>query len=77
MTINVDIPVTLTFSIFSLGVFGFVAYVLKEPDKFEKVIRLASKIFRFCSKRAELCYVKYDIQSRLNSFIEKVHKNVP
>lgn len=77
MTINIDMPITISIGLFSMGTLGLVAYVLKEPDKFEKVIRLASKIFRFCSTRAELCYVKYDIQSKLNGFIRKVQKNVP
>ena len=77
MTINIDMPITISIGLFSMGMLGLVAYVLKEPDKFEKVIRLSSKIFRFCSTRAELCYVKYDIQSKLNGFIRKVQKNVP
>ena len=46
MTINIDMPITISIGLFSMGMLGLVAYVLKEPDKFEKVIRLSSKIVR-------------------------------
>ena len=37
MTINIDMPITISIGLFSMGMLGLVAYVLKEPDKFEKV----------------------------------------
>ena len=74
---NINITFSITIGLFSLGTLGFIGYILKEPDKFEKVIRLIAKMFRYFSKKAELLYVKYDIQSSLNSFIITIKRNVP
>ena len=77
MNFYITIPVTITIGLFSIGLIGAIAYVLKEPDKCEKALRLITKVFRYVSKKAELCYVKYDIQSKLNGFIKTIKKNVP
>ena len=74
---NINITFSITIGLFSLGTLGFIGYILKEPDKFEKVIRLIAKMFRYFSKKAELLYVKYDIQSSLNSLIITIKRNVP
>lgn len=77
MNINITIPVTITVSLFSIGLLGAIAYILKEPDKCEKALRLVTKVLRYFSKKAELYYVKYDIQSKLNGFIKTTKKDVP
>lgn len=77
MNFNITIPVTITFSVFSIGLLGFIAYIFKEPDKCEKTLRLVTKLLRYFSKKAELYYVKYDIQSKLNGFIKTTKKDVP
>lgn len=76
MTINIAFPITLSL-LGSIGIIGFIAYVLREPDKSEKAICLISRLLKFISTKAERTYVKFSVQSTINGYINKVHKDVP
>jgi hypothetical protein len=76
---NFYIPVQITFSFVLIGglsVFTFV-FFLKNPDKLEAWIALICKCFRCISKTAEEKYVKYKVQSSVNSFIVDTRKTIP
>lgn len=60
---------TLTFA-------GLFIYYLRNPEKFEKLIALLSKTFRFISNKFDRSYVKYDLQGKINDYLKKVSKKV-
>jgi len=58
--------------IFTVTLLGLFIYYLRNPEKFEKLVTLANKYLKNIFKFAEYNYVKYDIQSSLNTYIKKV-----
>ncbi|WP_228235681.1 hypothetical protein [Allomuricauda sp. M10] len=61
-------------STFSLA--GAFIYFLLNPEKFEKLIALLSRLLRFISSKVDRTYVKYDLQGKINDYLKKVSKRV-
>lgn len=56
---------------------GLVAYMIKNPEKIELWISLLCRFSRFCSKKAEYAYVKYNAQHAINAFLALMKKQMP
>lgn len=76
-TVNFIIPLSFSFIIGGFSVFGIVIYFVKNPEKFEKWVALFCSYFRYISKSAEKTYVKFSVQSTVNSFVADLSKDVP
>jgi hypothetical protein len=77
--VNINIYVTISIvSIVSLITGGsIVAHYLKHPDKLEYLLAFFNKIFKGFMKKAEYNFIKYDVQSRVNSYVSDISKKVP
>lgn len=53
---------------------GLFIYYLLNPEKFEKLIALLSKSFRYLSNKFDRSYIKYDLQGKINDYLKKVSK---
>jgi len=68
---NISVWAVSTFTL--LGLF---IYFIKNPEKFEKLIALLSKWFKFLCKKFDYSYIKYDLQGKINDYIKTVSKKV-
>ena len=55
---------------------GLFIYYLRNPEKFEKLIAILSKFFKFVSKKFDYSYIKFDLQGKINDYLKKVSKRV-
>ncbi|MCH7524521.1 MAG: hypothetical protein IIC74_05815 [Bacteroidetes bacterium] len=63
-------------TISTLTLAGLFIYYLRNPEKFEKLIAVLSKFFRFISNKFDRSYIKYDLQGKINDYLKKVSKRV-
>ena len=63
-------------TISTITLVGLFIYYLRNPEKFEKLIALLSKFFKFLSNKFDRTYVKYDLQGKINDYLKKVSKRV-
>lgn len=74
---NFDISVwTISTTATTVTLFGLFVYYIKNPEKFEKLIAILSKWFRFVCKRFDYSYIKFDLQGKINDYIKTVSKKV-
>lgn len=76
-TINFNFNIDLSIWMFStITLFGLFTYFIKNPEKFEKLIALISKVLKFISNKFDRSYIKYDLQGKINHYLRKVSKRV-
>lgn len=77
--LDLNVTVTITFSMVIGIVIGgsVVAHYLKHPDKFERLCSLFYKSIKWLFNSAENKFIKYDIQYRVNSFVDDLYKKIP
>ena len=63
-------------TISTVTLIGLFVYYLRNPEKFEKLIAVLSKFFKFVSNKFDRTYVKYDLQGKINDYLKKVSKRV-
>lgn len=56
---------------------SLIVHFIKNPEKFEKLLSILYKGFRYICKTAEYKYVKYSVQATINNFVAGVRKDVP
>lgn len=72
---NLSINLSI-WSISTVGLFGVLLYFIKNPEKFEAFIAFLSKTFMYFKKSLERNYVKYDVQSKVNSYVKNISTKV-
>lgn len=72
---NLSINLSI-WSISTAGLFGVLLYFIKNPEKFEAFIAFLSKTFMYFKKNLERNYVKYDVQSKVNSYVKNISTKV-
>ncbi len=77
--LDINISITITVSIVIGLVIGgsVVAHYLKHPDKLEHLLALFFKSFKWLFKTAENGFIKYDIQYRVNGFVDDLYARIP
>jgi hypothetical protein len=77
--LDLNITVTITFSVVIGLVIGgsVVWHYAKHPDKLEQLFALFFKSVKWLFKTAENGFIKYDIQFRVNSFVDDLYKIIP
>lgn len=76
---DINITITITFSVV-LGLFiggSVMWHYAKHPDKLEHLFALFFKSFKWLFKTAENGFIKYDIQYKVNSFVDDLYKRIP
>jgi len=77
INLNFNVSVwTLTATFLSFSLLSLFIYYLKNPEKFEKLVALLSKFFKFLCKRFDYSYIKFDLQGKINDYIKIVSKKV-
>lgn len=77
--LDINFNFNFTISLWTVTTFSLVGlfiYYLKNPEKFEKLIALISKVFKFISTRFDYSYIKYDLQGKINDYVKTVGKKV-
>ncbi len=62
----------LVWKLSTVTLIGLFIYYLLNPEKFEKLIAILSKFFKFLSKKFDYSYVKYDLQGTINHYLKKI-----
>lgn len=74
---NFDVSVwTISTTVSTVTLFSLFIYYIKNPEKFEKLIAILSKWFKFFYKRLDYSYIKFDLQGKINDYINSVSKKV-
>jgi len=68
---------TINFGIIAVSVIGLFFFLIKYPHKIEQFIAFVNSLFKSFIAICEHNYVKYDIQSTINSYIAKARKKAP
>lgn len=78
-SLDFNITITITFSVVIGLVIGgsVVWHYAKHPDKLEQLLSLFFKCLKWLFKTAENEFIKYDIQYRVNSFVDELYKRIP
>lgn len=70
-----ELDAMMTFwQITTVTLFSLLIYFVRNPEKLEKLAALIYKTLKGIWRFAEYGYIKYDLQSKLNDYIKKVHK---
>ena len=73
--INIFFPISIVCAFAAGG--GVILYFVKHPEVVEKWLSLFFKIIKTIHKNADSKFVKYNIQSTINSYIAKLNHDVP
>lgn len=63
-------------TITTAGLVALIVFYLKNPEKFEKLIALLSKLMIYFSEKFDKSYVKYDLQGKINQYLKVVSRKV-
>ncbi|MCB9284140.1 MAG: hypothetical protein H6563_08725 [Lewinellaceae bacterium] len=68
---------TINFGLITISVAGIIFFFIRYPSKFERLVAWIHSILRKLIKQSEYTFVKYNVQSKLNSYIDKARKKAP
>lgn len=74
LNLNIIIPVSICSTLLGGGV---VAYFLTHPEVLEKLLSFIFRCAKSIWKGADKQFVKYNIQSQINSFVARLNESVP
>lgn len=68
---------TINFGLITISVAGIIFFFVRYPSKFERLVAWIHSLLRKFIKQSEYTYVKYNVQSKLNTYIDIARKKAP
>ncbi|HNW97991.1 MAG TPA: hypothetical protein PKK00_06235 [Bacteroidales bacterium] len=77
ITINLNVTIIISVAIIVVTFGTTVFYLIRHPETLEKWASIFYRVTKYLLNKGEYQYVKYDIQSKVNSYSNKLSKDIP